>query len=470
MSTLVTKIDTGVVKLAPLISAANVGTFDKRPDKKRWFTVTVIPADFNREGDAKKPYSIYRTQEHFVQLSTKLHEIFASQQIDIPELQLPQRTFLLLVPSGAKIRGKLNAYIKSLFQYPIYVAASSAVLEFFGVWKSDVEYVREHLGSEYPDFYGDDDYNRADSAVDLDEKADLELVPKEQSMPASPKSPTVKIQASPKPTQQPLLRKKTSFQHPSLMQKYKPLTRSGTLNSPNLMPSSRPNLRRSKSAMLTRKGSEAPWNRVKRGDMDPVELENRPAIVAPWNLHYIEPQKVRDLLPSLPAPSSPYSGSNTVSGSPVNLSRSNTLRRAGTISRMDSCRSTRTLRKSTSTNSLSAAARREVEPITFLKVKVVLDEDTIVILRIHRTISFEDLLSDSKAFLVTGEKELNSALAHGFDRVTLYMTQQAVHEDVLHPFSTHSYQHEYKRTIVNFLTVRPRGVLVVWRSASTSNL
>ncbi|KAK9711902.1 hypothetical protein K7432_007479 [Basidiobolus ranarum] len=443
MSAPVTKIDTGVVKLAPLISAANVGTFDKRSDKKRWFTVTVIPADFNREGDAKKPYSIYRTQDHFVQLSTKLHKTFASQQIDIPELQLPQRTFLLLVPSGAKIRGKLNTYIKSLFQYPIYVAASSAVLEFFGVWRSDVEYVREHLGSEYPDFYDDDDYYKTDSAIELDEKADQELVSKEIP-PKSPNSPAVKIQTSPRTAQQPLLRKKTSFQQPALMQKYKPLARSGTVTSSDLTQTSRPNLRRSKSAMLSQKGSDAPWNRVKR-DMDPVESENRPAIVAPWNLHYIEPQKVRDLLPTLPTPGSPFSGSN----SPVNLSRSNTLRRAGTISRINSCRSTRTLRKSTSTNSLTAAARREVEPITFLKVKVVLDEDTIVILRIHRTISFEDLhcrillklrtcgkqfdnldnrtliyrLSDSRAFLVTGEKELNSALTHGFDRVTFYFIQ-----------------------------------------------
>ncbi|KAK9765961.1 hypothetical protein K7432_005309 [Basidiobolus ranarum] len=434
MSPPVTRIDTEVVKLAPLISTASIDAFEKHSDKKRWFTVTVIPADLDQEGDARKAYSIYRTQEHFVQLSTKLHRTFASQQIDIPELQLPQRTFLVLSPSGAKVCAKLNTYVQNLFQYPTYVAASSMVLEFFGVWRSDIEHVHKH--------FDDDDYYRIDSAIDISEKIDFELN-SNQSTPTSPKSPF-----SPNLAPQPLLQKKSSF-HSGLMKKYKPLGRSGTLITPDVAQDNRPNLRRSKSAMLNRKGSQAPWNRVKR-DMKPVESEHRTAIIAPWNLHYIEPDKVRDLLPTLPTPSSPYLGSDPASDSPVSLSRSNTLRRAGTISRIDSCRSTtRTLRKTTSTNSLSAAARRDTEPIAFLKVKVVLDEETIVILRIHRTISFEDLqcrillklrtcgkqfddldsrtlifrLSDSKAFLVTGEKELNSALSHGTDRVTFYFIQ-----------------------------------------------
>ncbi|ORX88587.1 hypothetical protein K493DRAFT_306495 [Basidiobolus meristosporus CBS 931.73] len=434
----VTRIDTEVVKLAPLISTASVTAFEKRSDKKRWFTVTVAPADFGQEGEVRKSYSIYRTQEHFVQLSTRLHKTFASQEVEIPELQLPQRTFLLLAPSGTKVCARLNSYVNTLFQYPVYVAASSMVLEFFGVWRSDVEYVRKCMGSQYPDYYCEDDdgYYGADSAAELNEKLSEHTSPTKS--PLSPRS----VQQSP-------LNKKSSLRYSGLMNKYKPLARSGTFNSADSGLDDRPSLRRSKSAMLSQKSSQAPWNRVKR-DIVPVKSEPRSAIVAPWNLHYIESEKVRDLLPSLPTPASPYLGPDSTNGSLLNLSRSNTLRRAGTISRIDSCRSTvRTLRKATSTNSLSAAARREAEPVSFLKAKVVLDEDTIVVLRIHRNILFEDLqfrillklrtcgkqfdnldsrslvyrLSDAKAFLVTGEKELNSALAHGVDRVTFYFVQ-----------------------------------------------
>ncbi|KAK9719964.1 hypothetical protein K7432_004448 [Basidiobolus ranarum] len=398
------------VKLAPAISAVTVGGFEKRGDRKYWFTVHVIPADFDNDmadsgSRIKRPYVIYRTQEDFSELSIRLGQAFSEVDHEFPTIQFRKRNFLLISPSPQKVRDRLDLFVKKLFQNPIMVLTSPVVLEFFGLWDSDIKHMRRQFGTGYPDFEVEDENDsRFDSAIDI-------------SCGDSSKSDSSRDGFSPR--------------H-STISVIKPI------------------LRRARSAMLGDNEDRGVWSKVESPNDDELgTVITKPGIVAPWNLRYMDPVLVQTILPPMGTFSCTSSPTPTPA-SPVLLSPSATLGRSGTIGRGQRTLGPRTLRKATSTNSLSAAAAAEdpdFESSTFVKVKAILNDDTIVILRVHRGISYDDLydkillkfrlcgqqsnhiigkslvyrLTENRAFFVSSEEELQSALMHEFDKITFYL-------------------------------------------------
>ncbi|ORY05018.1 hypothetical protein K493DRAFT_296705 [Basidiobolus meristosporus CBS 931.73] len=402
------------VKLAPVISAVTIGGFEKRSDRKHWFTVHVIPADFDVEtvnagSRTKRPYVIYRTQEDFSELSLRLGQA----DHEIPTIQFRRRNFLMIPPSPQKVRDRLDQFVKKLFQNPVMVLTSPVVLEFFGLWDSDIKHMRKQFGTGYPDFEVEDENDaRFDSAIDLSTTAEVKM-----------NSPEKEI---------------------SFLDSFS--TRHSTISV------IKPILRRARSAMLGESEDRVTWSKVESPNIDDDDEygSSKPGIVAPWNLRYMDPVLVQTILPPMGEFSCASSPTPTPA-SPILFPTSSNLRRSGTIGRGQRSLGPRTLRKATSTNSLSAAAAvtedLDVDSLTFIKVKAILNDDTIVILRVHRSISYDDLydkillkfrlcgqqtddligkslvyrLTENRAFFVSSEEELQSALMHECDKITFYL-------------------------------------------------
>ncbi|ORX98476.1 hypothetical protein K493DRAFT_349271 [Basidiobolus meristosporus CBS 931.73] len=407
------------VKLAPVISAVTIGGFEKRSDRKHWFTVHVIPADFDAEtinagSKIKRPYVIYRTQEDFSELSLRLGQV----DHEFPAIQFRRRNFLLISPSPQKVRDRLDQFVRKLFQNPVMVLTSPVVLEFFGLWDSDIKHMRKQFGTGYPDFEVEDENDtRFDSAIDLSATTEAKVGSPEKEI--------------------------------SFLDGFS--TRHSTISV------IKPILRRARSAMLGESEDRVAWPKVGSPNTDEDDDDDefgssRPGIVAPWNLRYMDPVLVQTILPPMGEFSCTSSPTPTPA-SPIHFPPSSNLRRSGTIGRGQRSLGPRTLRKATSTNSLSAAAAAaatdelDADSLTFIKVKAILNDDTIVILRVHRSISYDDLydkillkfrlcgqqaddlmgkslvyrLTENRAFFVSSEEELQSALMHECDKITFYL-------------------------------------------------
>ncbi|RUS14085.1 hypothetical protein BC937DRAFT_94360 [Endogone sp. FLAS-F59071] len=192
------------VKLAPPIFTASVISFEKRTsDNKVWYTIEVVPkADIitSRSGVKhpvnRSPYGIFRRHEDFCEFAQRLNNKFPriyqsshhekgdlhvySESISVPSrstllsksLSAPQlytqtaagvqtdqdsseSDSIVSLPKIKPLRWTLfrgnraafankrnlfNRFVKALFQLPEIITNSPVVVEFFGIWKEDVDY------------------------------------------------------------------------------------------------------------------------------------------------------------------------------------------------------------------------------------------------------------------------------------------------------------------------------------------
>jgi hypothetical protein len=152
------------VKLAPSISKVRLIGLERRLDANNtiYYTIHITPAPISFHSAAlparlsfkRKPYTIYRRHEDFGEFGRRLQTMLLGRRpqvlIDLPHL-IATDTYLDEVgeeitseytESGKTHRGidELDLFLKRVLTLPTPLLQEKVVAEFFGIWKSDIEY------------------------------------------------------------------------------------------------------------------------------------------------------------------------------------------------------------------------------------------------------------------------------------------------------------------------------------------
>ncbi|KAG2183390.1 hypothetical protein INT43_006396 [Umbelopsis isabellina] len=158
------------IKLAPSIATAQIVSTVKRHDQKLWYSILVTPRnDLPHRSITRAPYTIFRRYEDFLAFSNRLQEIVGAGgseshsvpksprmnkyksittafmkdivQPVVPIPKLKSRIVLFVTKKDAyQQRYDLDKFLDTVFRLPNHVLKSLAVLEFFGIDKSDMEH------------------------------------------------------------------------------------------------------------------------------------------------------------------------------------------------------------------------------------------------------------------------------------------------------------------------------------------
>ncbi|KAG0026491.1 hypothetical protein BGZ81_006310 [Podila clonocystis] len=136
-------------KLAPPVAGANVEEYvHDREDGKVMYIIQVHPHNVNlpfldRMPIPRKTYSIYRRYEDIIGFAEQLEEEFPWLRTDQVSARSPSP-----VCNGelecTQRKESLNRYLTELFAYSPEVTQSRLVAEFFGIWKTDLEFRLNH--------------------------------------------------------------------------------------------------------------------------------------------------------------------------------------------------------------------------------------------------------------------------------------------------------------------------------------
>ncbi|KAG0313296.1 hypothetical protein BGZ97_010321 [Linnemannia gamsii] len=157
-------------KLAPPISSATVDGFEFRRDQQLWFIIQVHPCPITIPGSEsqpipRKPYSIYRQYKDVVDFVERLEKEFPwlkayqqdSQNNALPSFREKDPTWssnrtrdgtTLFNPHRSQRKDELNRYLQTLFTLESIVIQCRLVSEFFGIWKTDLQF---HLNQKDQD-------------------------------------------------------------------------------------------------------------------------------------------------------------------------------------------------------------------------------------------------------------------------------------------------------------------------------
>lgn len=170
------------IKLAPSIATAQIVSTVKRHDQKLWYSILVTPRnDLPHRSIIRAPYTIFRRYEDFLVFSNRLQEIVGASGseshiipksprmnkyksittafmkdhvqpvVSIPKLK--SRIVLFVTKKDAyQQRYDLDKFLDAVFRLPNHVLKSLAILEFFGIDKSDMEHkVHQDMSYLSPD-------------------------------------------------------------------------------------------------------------------------------------------------------------------------------------------------------------------------------------------------------------------------------------------------------------------------------
>jgi hypothetical protein len=158
------------IKLAPSIASARIVSTVKRHDQKLWYSILVTPRnDLPHRSIIRAPYTIFRRYEDFLAFSNRLQEVIGASVSEshiisksprmnkykslttafmkdnvqsvasVPKLK--SRIVLFVTKKDAyQQRYDLDNFLDAVFRLPNQALKSLAVLEFFGIDKSDMEH------------------------------------------------------------------------------------------------------------------------------------------------------------------------------------------------------------------------------------------------------------------------------------------------------------------------------------------
>ncbi|KAF9934851.1 hypothetical protein FBU30_010824 [Linnemannia zychae] len=155
-------------KLAPPISGATVEAFELRPDQQLWYVIQVVPCAITIPGShpvLRKAYSIYRRYEDVADFAERLENEFPwlksyqdgtqknvlsffREEGPAWSMSQPQARFTYSDADCSRRKQELSKYLQTLFTLGSIVSQCRLVSEFFGIWKTDLEF---HLSKDDQD-------------------------------------------------------------------------------------------------------------------------------------------------------------------------------------------------------------------------------------------------------------------------------------------------------------------------------